>query len=49
LLAERSDVQQLILRAFELLLLQDSGLLPEEDIVSDPAQLIPVFHRLAGV
>lgn len=29
LLAERADVQQLILRAFELVLLQDAGLLPD--------------------
>lgn len=29
LLAEKSDAQQLILRAFELLLLRDAGLLPE--------------------
>ena len=40
LLAERGDAQQLILRAFELLLLRDMGLLPDlahDGQCADPA------------
>jgi DNA repair protein RecO (recombination protein O) len=40
LLAERADVQQLILRAFELLLLQDAGLLP--DLACEGSSLSPL-------
>ena len=40
LLAERGDVQQLILRAFELLLLQDAGLLP--DLACEGSSLAPL-------
>ncbi|WP_066260559.1 DNA repair protein RecO [Hydrogenophaga flava] len=40
LLAERSDAQQLILRAFELLLLRDTGLLP--DLSCEGSTLAPL-------
>lgn len=40
LLAERSDVQQLILRAFELLLLRDAGFLP--DLAHEGSSLAPL-------
>jgi DNA repair protein RecO (recombination protein O) len=40
LLAERSDAQQLILRAFELLLLRDIGLLP--DLACEGSTLAPL-------
>jgi DNA repair protein RecO (recombination protein O) len=47
LLAERSDVQQLILRAFELLLLQDAGLLP--DLACEGSSLAPLDDGQAYV
>lgn len=40
LLAERSDAQQLVLRAFELLLLRDTGLLP--DLSCEGSTLAPL-------
>lgn len=40
LLAEKSDAQQLVLRAFELLLLRDTGLLP--DLASEGSTLAPL-------
>ena len=40
LLAERSDAQQLVLRAFELLLLKEIGLLP--DLSRDGSSMVPV-------
>lgn len=40
LLAERADVQQLILRAFELVLLRDAGLLP--DLACEGSSLAPL-------
>lgn len=47
LLAERGDVQQLILRAFELLLLQDAGLLP--DLGCEGSSLAPLDDGQAYV
>lgn len=47
LLAERSDVQQLILRAFELLLLHDIGLLP--DLAHEGSTLAPLDEHCAYV
>ncbi|QCB44733.1 DNA repair protein RecO [Hydrogenophaga sp. PAMC20947] len=43
LLAERGDAQQLILRAFELMLLRDAGLLP--DLGHDGSALTPLTTR----
>ncbi len=47
LLAERADVQQLILRAFELLLLREVGLLP--DLALESSSLAPLDPALAYV
>lgn len=47
LLAEKSDAQQLILRAFELLLLRDIGLLP--DLSCEGATLAPLQDAQAYV
>lgn len=43
LLAERGDAQQLVLRAFELLLLRDVGLLP--DLSQDGSALTPLLPQ----
>ena len=45
LLAEKSDAQQLILRAFELLLLRDTGLLP--DLSCEGSTLAPLQEGVA--
>lgn len=47
LLAERADVQQLILRAFELLLLREVGLLP--DLACESSSLAPLDPEQAYV
>ena len=47
LLAEKSDAQQLILRAFELLLLRDIGLLP--DLACEGSTLAPLQDATAYV
>ena len=47
LLAERADAQQLVLRAFELLLLRDIGLLP--DLAHDGSSLADVQDGVAYV
>ena len=47
LLAEKSDAQQLILRAFELLLLRDIGLLP--DLSCEGSTLAPLQDTMAYV
>ncbi|MBS3997660.1 MAG: DNA repair protein RecO [Hydrogenophaga sp.] len=47
LLAERADAQQLILRAFELLLLKDIGLLP--DLSREGSSLVPLDPAAAYV
>lgn len=47
LLAERGDAQQLVLRAFELLLLRDVGLLP--DLSQDGSALTPLFPQILYV
>lgn len=47
LLAEKADAQQLILRAFELLLLRDAGLLP--DMSREGSSLAPVAAGIAYV
>ncbi|MFP8777070.1 DNA repair protein RecO [Hydrogenophaga sp. RWCD_12] len=47
LLAEKSDAQQLILRAFELLLLRDIGLLP--DLSCDGSTLAPLQDAVGYV
>lgn len=47
LLAEKSDAQQLILRAFELLLLRDTGLLP--DLSCEGSTLAPLQEGVSYV